>query len=383
MNCIDRRHLLRMGTIGIGAIGMGTTTLLGSRLRGAVVGAVMENNFEKALTVLNSTTDSGQVGAAAIYARSKGNELSQSFGDAKSVEAAFLLGSISKPISIAALMTMYDQGKFALDDWVHKFIPEFKGDGRQLVTVRHLLTHVSGLPDQLPHNAELRAGHAPLSEFVKGAIQVPLGFEPGTRYEYSSMAIMLAAEIAQRLADQDIRELVSSKVLRPLGMQHSALGMGTLQPSDIMSAQVEFGATESGGGSAESRNWDWNSSYWRALGAPWGGAQASAPDVAKFLDAFVNAQGDVLRSETAALMIRNHNLPALESRGLGFDVGMGVYCAGCSDQTFGHTGSTGTIAWADPQHDRLCVVLTTLPGQAVNSEQHPRQLASDAICTAL
>jgi CubicO group peptidase (beta-lactamase class C family) len=72
----------------------------------------------------------------------------------------FLLGSISKPISVTAVMTLFDQGQFQLDDRVKRFLPAFTGDGRDAVTLRHLLTHVSGLPDQLADNNELRKQHA-------------------------------------------------------------------------------------------------------------------------------------------------------------------------------------------------------------------------------
>ncbi len=366
MQCISRRSALCWGALSV----------LATRLQGAVV----EHNFELAAKILSDATSRGQVRAAAIFARCQSTEFSQSFGEAKSADASFLLGSISKPISIAALMSLYDQGKFDLDDAAQKYLPEFQGDNRGRVTIRHLLTHVSGLPDQLPTNASLRARHAPLADFIQAALHVPLGFAPGSRYEYSSMAILLAAEIAQRLANQDIQTLVAERVLQPLGMKDSALGLGTLQPDQIMSAQVEFGAKESGGGSEESRSWDWNSSFWRELGAPWGGAHASARDVASFLDAFLNPSGKILRPATAKMMIRNHNPVGLESRGLGFDVGMQNNCAACSEQTFGHTGSTGTIAWADPARDRLCVVLTTLPANATSTAGHPRTLASDAIC---
>src|SRR5262249_24810305 len=69
------------------------------------------------------------------------------FGKAASDDAMFLLGSISKPINVTAVMTLFDQGKFRLDDRVKKFLPAFTGDGRDAVTIRHLLTHVSGLPE--------------------------------------------------------------------------------------------------------------------------------------------------------------------------------------------------------------------------------------------
>ena len=354
----------------------------GVALMSPVFAAVRDMKFSKATAILEQSVSSGQVRAAAIFVQSGEMQLSASFGDAKTPDAAFLLGSISKPIAMTALMTLFGQGKFDLDDAAQKYLPEFQGGNRDKVTVRHLLTHTSGLPDQLPQNAELRSKHATLADFVQGALEVPLHFEPGTKYEYSSMAILLAAEIAQRLSGVEIKKLVDQTVLQPLGMNHSALGVGQLATDQMMQCQVEFGAVESGGGSEDSKNWDWNSSFWRKLGAPWGGLQASATDVGKFLHSFLHPTGTLFKPEVGNLMIRNHNAVGLESRGLGFDVGMESSCPGCSPSSFGHTGSTGTIAWADPVRDLICVVLTTLPAGALPVGKHPRQLASDCIASA-
>jgi len=344
-----------------------------------LVAAVRNTSFDEAAKLLEQSVASGQVRAASLFVQSGETQFARTFGEAKTTNAAFLLGSISKPIAIAALMTLYDKGLFELNELAQKYLPEFKGKWRDRVTMQHLLTHTSGLPDQLPQNAELRSQHAKLSDFVSGALQVPLHFEPGTKYEYSSMAILLAAEIAQRLSGTDIKQLVQQTVLEPLGMRDSALGTGTLEPEQMMKCQVEFGAVESGAGSPESKNWDWNSLFWRELGAPWGGQHASAADVAKFLYEFLHPTGKLFKPEVAALMVRNHNATGLESRGLGFDVGMEAYCSNCSASTFGHTGSTGTIAWADPERDLICVVLTSLPARALVDGTHPRQLASNCV----
>ena len=212
-----------------------------------------EDKLNEAAAILSNATASGQVRAAALYVRLGRKVLQQSFGDAKSVDASFLLGSISKPIAIAAVMTLFDQGKFRLDDPVNKYVREFTGGARNRVTIRHLLTHVSGLPDQLANNAHLRRSHAPLSDFVKGIMHTELHFEPGTQYEYSSMAILLATEIAQRITGVAFSEFVEAAVLQPLGMQHTAFGRGRLKPEDMMLCQVDFGAIESGGGSADSK----------------------------------------------------------------------------------------------------------------------------------
>ncbi|MCA9010320.1 MAG: beta-lactamase family protein, partial [Planctomycetaceae bacterium] len=188
---------------------------------------------------MSQSVASGQVRAAALFVQSGATRLSRAFGDAKTPDASFLLGSISKPIAMAALMTLYDKGEFKLDDPAQKFLPEFKGGSRSKVTVRHLLTHTSGLPDQLPQNAELRSSHATLADFVNGAMEVPLHSEPGVKYEYSSMAILLAAEIAQRISGVETKLFVEQAVLQPLNMQHSALGVGQLKADQIMQCQVE------------------------------------------------------------------------------------------------------------------------------------------------
>jgi CubicO group peptidase (beta-lactamase class C family) len=372
MRTLDRRRWLTAAAAG------GLLSTCPARwLRAAML---VEDGWEAAAAVLAGAVASGQVRAAALFIHSGSQQFSRGFGEASSPTASFLLGSISKPIAITALMTLYDQGFFDLDEPAQRHLPEFRGEMCEKVTIRHLLTHTAGLPDQLPNNAELRSRHATLDQFIAGALQLPLSFEPGSGYEYSSMGILLAAEIAQRLSGKDIKQFVQQAVLEPLEMRDSALGMGTLEPTQLVQCQVEFGAVESGGGAADAHHWNWNSQFWRQLGAPWGGQHASANDVGKFLHDFLHPSGKVLKPETARLMTRNHNPADIESRGLGLDVGMQQHCGPCSDATFGHTGSTGTIAWADPERDLLCVVLTSLPARATSGEaRHPRQLAAECI----
>lgn len=342
--------------------------------------AVKRDGLEAAAGILEAATASGQITAASLYVSQGETVFGRAFGTATSVDSIFLLASISKTIATAAVMSLYDQGKFGLDDPVSRHIPEFKGDGRETVTMRHLLTHVSGLPDQVADNAKLRASHSPLSAFVEATIQTPLQFAPGTRYHYSSMAILLATEVARRISGKPIATLTDEAIYQPLGLKHSAMGVGRLDPGSLILNQVEFGAPESGAGDPSAKSWDWNSDYWRHLGAPWGGAHGSAPDVARFLAEFLHASGKALRPETARLMIRNHNPAGVDPRGLGFDLGPDLGGPGCSDATFGHTGSTGTRCWADPATGTICVILTTLPARAV--EPHPRDLASHRVASA-
>jgi CubicO group peptidase (beta-lactamase class C family) len=236
------------------------------------------------------------------------------------------------------------------------------------------------LPDQLPANNELRKQHAPLTEFAAGAIRTRLAYPPGTKYQYSSMGILLAARIAELISGSDILTLVDRTVFQPLGMKHSAQGLGRFKLEEMVSCQMKGAAPEAGSGDPQAKEWDWNSPYWRKLGAPWGGTHASAPDVARFLAEFMGARGKAVKPETARLMIENHNPKGFTPRGLGFGVGKESGSPGCSERTFGHTGSTGTLCWADPASETICVVLTSLPRRA--AQRHARELAAERVAAA-
>jgi CubicO group peptidase (beta-lactamase class C family) len=339
--------------------------------------AIEQQKLNEAAEILTRSVSSGQVEAAVLHVQQRDTIFSKAFGKAQNTDAMFLLGSISKPINVTALMTLFDQGKFKLDEPLQKWLPQFKGDGREQVTMKHLLTHTSGLPDQLPENDELRRKHTPLTEFAEHAARAKLSFAPGTKYQYSSMGILLAARVAEVLSGTDISTLVDRTVLQPLGMRHSAQGLGRFKSTDFVSMQTDRAAPESGGGDPTAKEWDWNSNYWRSLGAPWGGVHSSGPDLARWLAEFLAAKGTVLKPQTERLMVTNQNPPGLTARGLGFVVGGGLGGKGCSEKTFGHTGSTGTIAWADPATETICVVLTSLPARAV--QPHPRDMASAVV----
>jgi CubicO group peptidase (beta-lactamase class C family) len=342
---------------------------------------IAAGKFDGAVEILARAVAEKRVEGAALAIRHGKTELARAFGTARSPDARLYWASISKTVTAAALMTRFDRGEVRLEDPVVKFIPEFSEGSRPRITMQQVLTHVSGLPDQLPENASLRSRHAPLSDFVAGAIRTPLLFEPGARYSYSSMGILLCAEVARRLAGRSIHDLMAESVFRPLGMRRSSLGLGRFKPADLVRNQVDRAAPESGAGDPSARSWDWNSDYWRRLGAPWGAVHGSAPDLARFLHEFLRPTGKLLKPATTALMIRNHNPEGFTPRGLGFAVGKGAGSPGCSDRTFGHGGSSGTLAWADPATDTICVVLTTLPAAAANP--HPRTQVSDLVARAV
>jgi CubicO group peptidase (beta-lactamase class C family) len=365
---MNRRHFLSAGLSATVAVPVWSSSLLA---------AMPWSRFNDAVEILTKATETGQIAAGALQVTQRGQTSVRAFGKGISERSMFLLGSISKPVCVTALMTLFDKGEFQLDDRVSRFLPAFAGDGRERVTIRQLLTHVSGLPDQLPQNSALRKAHADLPEFVNHALKTPLLFAPGTQYGYSSMAILLATHVAELITKQDICQLVNQSVFEPLGLKNSAQGLGGFALSDMVPCQTEFAAPEAGAGDPDAKAWDWNSLYWRSLGAPWGGTHMSASNLTAFFAEFLEERGQVVRPETARLMTVNQNDVGLTPRGLGFHTGKSSGSHGCSENTFGHTGSTGTLAWADRASETICVVLTSLPGRAV--EPHPRELAGARI----
>ncbi len=338
------------------------------------------DHMQAAAQIIQQQVDSGILVSAVLHVRQGKDTFQQAFGKAGNPDAIFLLASITKTMTAAGVMLLADRGDLRLTDPVMKFIPEFNEGARKQITIEQLLTHTSGLPDQLENNTELRSRHAPLSEFVQGVIRTPLLFAPGTKYHYQSMGIMLAAEIVERITQMLLPDFLAKEVFAPLGMKHSALGLGHFKLADTIRCQTEHAAPESGAGDPQATSWDWNSPYWRNLAAPWGGAHGSAADVARFLDAFVHPSGQVLREETARLMLQNHTPGLTARRGIGFALGPEGFGKNCSQQSFGHSGSTGTLAWADPATDTTCVILTSLPSRlSAQTILHP---VSDVVAAA-
>jgi len=339
------------------------------------------DRMQAAAQIIQQQVDAGILESAVLHVRQGKDTFQQAFGKAGNADAVFLLASITKTLTAAGVMVLADRGELRLSDPAMKFIPAFNEGERKQITIEQLLAHTSGLPDQLENNTQLRSRHAPLSEFVQGAIRTPLLFAPGTKYHYQSMGILLAAEIVERITKTPLPDFLAKEVFTPLGMTHTALGLGRFKLQDTIRCQTEHAAPESGAGDPHAASWDWNSPYWRNLAAPWGGAHGSAADVARFLDSFMHPSGKVLRAETIRLMLQNHTPGLAARRGIGFALGPEGFGKNCSQLSFGHSGSTGTLAWADPATDTTCVILTSLPSRiSAETILHP---VSDVVATAV
>lgn len=324
--------------------------------------------------ILTEEIKSGRVTAASVLVARRGiivlrsgwGTLSPDKGSPKAgPETVYILASITKPVTVAALMLLVERGQVSLVDPVQKYLPEFQGVGRDKVRVQDLLTHTAGLPDMLPENVKLREANAPLAEFVKGAMTTPLLFEPRTSFSYSSMGTLLAATIVERVAQMPLGKFEQRELFEPLKMKHSSLGLGERPLKDTARVQGDsFAETEK-----DLERYGANSRYLRKLGHPWGGMHSTVDDVGVFLQLFLNGgvyDGKrILGRPTVEAMIADQN------KGLGHPWGLGwglrtssawnAFGDLSSEGTFGHSGASGTVAWADPQRELVCVILTTRP----------------------
>ena len=284
-------------------------------LAGALALRLKRHKLDEAVALIEKTAG---VRAAVLRVQQGDFVLERAFGQARTPETVFLLASITKPMTVAGVMILADRGQVRLSDPVRQYIPEFTGGDRDLVTVKHLLTHTSGLPDMLPQNVELRKRHAPLKDFVAGACRTPLLFRPGSEVRYQSMGTLLAAEVVQRVTRMAIRDFLHQELFQPLGMRATSLGLGGRRIPDTAQCQV-----------SGDDSWNWNSPYWRDLGAPWGGAHASAGDVARFLHLFLHPDGRVLKRQTARAMVTNQTAPLPRPWGLGWMLEPGTFGKRC------------------------------------------------------
>jgi CubicO group peptidase (beta-lactamase class C family) len=330
-------------------------------------------------TFLSADVDRGDLPGAAVQLSQRGEALpARAFGrfapaaDAQPMQpdSIFLVASITKPVVVSAVMLLAERGELLLDEPASSFVPEFSVNGKEAITLRHLMTHTSGLPDMLPENQALREAHAPMEEFIRRICDLTPDFPAGTGIQYQSAGIAILGEIVQRVSGLPLRDFLRQEIFDPLGMHDTALGVVGL-PKDRLS-QVNVLTEQIG------TDWGWNSDYWRTLGAAWGGMFSTVGDLTHYLQAILNG-GEldgvrVFSRATVAAMLRDQTTPmpgipaeqkAVHGWGLGWRLapatGWRYFGDLLTPGSFGHGGATGTVCWADPAQETTFVLLTTQP----------------------
>lgn len=307
--------------------------------------------------------------------------------DAPPVAAGTLydLASLTKVVATTTMaMILFDEGKLDLDRPVRDFLPGFQGPGKERVTVRHLLTHSSGLEGVMPLFREVQGRPA----YLQRLQALDLVYPPGSRSVYSDPGIILLGEILERTAGRPLEAFVRERVLEPLGMRDTMFRPPSRLRPRI--APTEFDPWR--GRLVQGEVHDENAF---ALGgaAPHAGLFGTAPDLARFACMLLNGGVDcgggrrIVSRETVELFTRRAGIPGSD-RALGWDTKSAEgSSAGMlfSRRSFGHTGFTGTSIWMDPERDLFVILLTNRvhPTRENNLIREVRPAVADAVVRAL
>ena len=224
------------------------------------------SRLNAALKVVEDAVAGGLVGAAATAVLHRGRlACSAAFGKTGwphhcvpvKTDSIFLIASLTKPVVCAGVMLLIQDGRLCLDQSVASLVPEFGVRGKGGVLVRHLMTHTSGLPDQLANSVELRTRHAGLADFVEEVCRLGLLFPPGTRVSYQSMGILMLQEIVERVTGTRLKAFLRERLFSPLGMKDTTLGV----PESGMARTVCAVASGDANYGSDQADWGWNSPY--------------------------------------------------------------------------------------------------------------------------
>ena len=327
-------------------------------------------------------------------------------------DALFRIFSMSKPITAVAAMMLYEEGKFALNDPVEKFVPELSDldilvDGElvpaeRTMTMRHLLTHTTGLSygfnPQNPVDQKYREvqplGGKDLDEFAERLGTLPLAFEPGERWHYS-VAVDVTGLVVQRLSGLSFDVFLKERLFDPLGMEDTFFNvppdkLDRLLPNHAWNREeerlVQFDAPYeetgmfSGGGGLVSSTTDYlRFSEMVRRGGELDGVRILSPKTVEFMTA------NHLPSTVTGAGSGENPLSGAETRGFGFGLGFGVNTNPVGSGVIGSLGeyswggAAGTVFWVDPVEEMVVVGMIQLMGSPWPFRQELRVLANQAI----
>lgn len=327
---------------------------------------------------MQESIDSGEIAGAVTLVATKDKILHLSAdGQADSaahkpmqVDSIFWIASMTKPITATAVLIMQDEGKLNLDDPVGKYIPEFKNlktvDGKShTVTIRHILTHTSGMGEA---TAEESGTARTLADLIAAYARKPLKFEPGSKWAYCQSGINTAARIVEIVSGQPFHEFLEKRLFGPLNMKDTTFYLSEAQ---LVRLAKSYKKNKEGkleetaifilqGRIPTDRN---------RYPAANGGLFSTALDYARFCQMILNG-GTLdgkryLKPESVKLMttVSTGDLPTGFTPGNGWGLGwclvrepQGV-TAMLSPGTHGHGGAYGTQAWIDPAKDRIFILM--------------------------
>ncbi len=340
-------------------------------------------------------------------------------------DTLFRIYSMSKPITSVALMMLYEEGHFQLNDPVHRWIPEwrnlrvFRGGNwpnfltepcERAMTVKDLLTHMSGLTydfmqasnvDRAYRKLDLRLERdgGTLRDMVEKLAKLPLEFSPGARWNYS-FATDICGYLVEVMSGQRFDDFLRERIFQPLGMQDTFFSVPA-DKLDRFAANYQRGADrrltliDDPQDSAFGRD--------KAFLSGGGGLVSTAGDYLRFCRMLLGRGtlegARIIGPKTLELMTCNH-LPNDDDltrwamgtfsettyEGYGFGLGFSVNLGPGRTATVGSAGeiawggAASTLFWVDPKEDLICILMTQfMPSGTFNFRGQMKALVYPAI----
>jgi uncharacterized protein YbbC (DUF1343 family)/CubicO group peptidase (beta-lactamase class C family) len=286
-----------------------------------------------------------------IYDKAFGHRALEPRAERMTLDTIFDLASLTKVVATTtAIMQLVERGQLRLNDPVAKYIPEFAQNGKEDMTVRELLTHHSGLPDDL----DLKQGWAGRDTALRMAYESKPVFPPGARFLYSDVNFITLGAVVERVSGTSLDQYCAAHIFAPLKMTHTrflppAAWVRKIAPTqydehDHMLRGVVHDPTA------------------RRMGGVAGhaGLFSTAGDLSKFAQALL--RGSPVLSALAVEKMTTPQQPPTSSvlHGLGWDIDSPFSSnrgALLPVGSFGHTGFTGTSLWIDPTTHTFIIIL--------------------------
>jgi uncharacterized protein YbbC (DUF1343 family) len=331
-------------------------------------------------------------GAVVLVARRGGVVLRKAYGsrvlvpvrEAMTTDTVFDLASLTKVVATAtSVMILVERGKVRLADPVSQYIPELKGEGREKITIEHLLTHRSGYAPDF----DLSEQWSGYDEMLKRLYVEPLRNAPGARFVYSDINYITLGEVVRRASGKTLDEFAYENIFKPLGMNDTgfrpARGVVSNAPrrndpaylariaptENVRGMKSYLGGTGAQGDEGEHvLRGEVHDPTANRMGGVAGhaGLFSTADDLAVFCQMIMNGGeyngARILSPLGVAEMTRPRQVTEEGgARGLGWDISTSfssnrgdLFPAG----SFGHTGFTGTSVWIDPASETFVVFLS-------------------------
>ncbi len=197
-------------------------------------------------------------------------------------DSVFRIASMTKSFTAMAILQLRDAGSLALDDPAEKYLPELRQlryptDDSPRITLRHLLTHAEGFPEDNPWgDQQLAISESRFDELLREGIA--FSNSPGVAYEYSNYGFALLGRVVSRVSGMKYKDYVQQRILRPLGMRST-----TLEPQAVPAAQLALGYRR------EDELWKLEPQLADGAFGAMGGMLTSLDDLARYVGLFLDA----------------------------------------------------------------------------------------------